>query len=367
MTRAASGSSRMPAGARATGSCRWRWPGWPRSDIAGRSGRTANRATARVSRCPSTGRSWRLIAGRRAGRRAAGGRVAVPAAWARRRTAGPGARRGDRSPRRVCRSSPGGPVPVDVGALGASAAASRPAFAHAHRRLGRRRSDGDVRGPSRTPPSSAGWSSRGGGSRRRPARPGGAMAELSVPSASARTIVYKGLVIGSRLPDLYPDLREPLAARLRGLPPALRDEHPPGLAARPAVPLDRPQRRDQHGPRQPRAGPRSGRGRRRLRDRPRAPRGRPAAVRGRLRFAVARRGARAADDDRLGADARAPDRDPRGARAAPRPASARGHAATPDGRLPGAVGRARRRSSSPTAGTSACWSTGTGCARRRSR
>ena len=37
------------------------------------------------------------------------------------------------------------------------------------------------------------------------------MAELSVPSASARTIVYKGLVIGSRLPDLYPDLRAPLS------------------------------------------------------------------------------------------------------------------------------------------------------------
>ena len=44
--------------------------------------------------------------------------------------------------------------------------------------------------------------------------------------------------------------------RLRDLPPALRDEHPSGLAARPAVPLDRPQRRDQHGARQSRAGPR---------------------------------------------------------------------------------------------------------------
>ena len=31
-----------------------------------------------------------------------------------------------------------------------------------------------------------------------------------MPSASARTIVYKGLVIGGRLPDLYPDLRAPL-------------------------------------------------------------------------------------------------------------------------------------------------------------
>ena len=40
------------------------------------------------------------------------------------------------------------------------------------------------------------------------------------------------------------------------LPPALRHEHPPDLAARPAVPAARPQRRDQHGPRQPGAGPR---------------------------------------------------------------------------------------------------------------
>ena len=37
------------------------------------------------------------------------------------------------------------------------------------------------------------------------------MAEVAVPSASARTIVYKGLVIGGRLPDLYPDLRAPLS------------------------------------------------------------------------------------------------------------------------------------------------------------
>ena len=52
---------------------------------------------------------------------------------------------------------------------------------------------------------------------------------------------------------------------VRPLPPALRDEHPADLAARPAVPLDRPQRRDRHGPGQPRAGP--GQGRRRDRRR----------------------------------------------------------------------------------------------------
>jgi glutamate synthase domain-containing protein 2/glutamate synthase domain-containing protein 1/glutamate synthase domain-containing protein 3 len=100
-------------------------------------------------------------------------------------------------------------VPVDVGALGASAAASRPAFAHAV--VGRPvRSQADPR-----PISDAVFDRRLVVARRQletAARAaGGATAALSVPSASARTIVYKGLVIGSRLPDLYPDLREPLA------------------------------------------------------------------------------------------------------------------------------------------------------------
>ena len=128
---------------------------------------------------------------------------------------------------------------------------------------------------------------------------GGVLAELAVPSASARTIVYKGLVTGGRLPDLYPDLRAPLA-RLRGLPPALCHQHAPGLAARPAVPLDRPQRRDQHGPRQSRAGPRPGRRPRRPPDRRRLLAAGPLLSAGRLRFAVARRGTRAPDLDRLG-------------------------------------------------------------------
>ncbi|HUQ77306.1 MAG TPA: glutamate synthase large subunit [Patescibacteria group bacterium] len=37
---------------------------------------------------------------------------------------------------------------------------------------------------------------------------------IAIPSASCRTIVYKGLVAGARLPDLYPDLRLP-AIRVR--------------------------------------------------------------------------------------------------------------------------------------------------------
>ena len=101
------------------------------------------------------------------------------------------------------------PVPMVVGALGASAAASRPAFAQAvvARPV---RSDVDPR-----PIADTAFERRLVVARRRletAARAaGGTMAGLSVPSASARTIVYKGLVIGSRLPDLYPDLREPLA------------------------------------------------------------------------------------------------------------------------------------------------------------
>ena len=34
--------------------------------------------------------------------------------------------------------------------------------------------------------------------------------ELSIPSASCRTIVYKGLVAGGRLAELYPDLEAPI-------------------------------------------------------------------------------------------------------------------------------------------------------------
>ena len=129
-------------------------------------------------------------------------------------------------------------VPTDVSALGAAAAASRPSFVHAI--VAR-----PAHGPDDPRPlSDDAFERRLVIARRRletaGRNAGGALAELSVPSASARTIVYKGLVIGGRLADLYPDLQASLTRRLRGLPPALRHEHPPGLAARPAVPLDRP-------------------------------------------------------------------------------------------------------------------------------
>ncbi|MFL5648170.1 MAG: glutamate synthase large subunit [Chloroflexota bacterium] len=96
-------------------------------------------------------------------------------------------------------------VPIDADALGSAAALSRPAFAHAivARPV---RSETDAR-----PVTDDAFERRLIVARRRletAARAaGGALGEISVPSASARTIVYKGLVIGGRLPDLYPDLR----------------------------------------------------------------------------------------------------------------------------------------------------------------
>jgi glutamate synthase domain-containing protein 2/glutamate synthase domain-containing protein 1/glutamate synthase domain-containing protein 3 len=92
-------------------------------------------------------------------------------------------------------------VAFEPGALGAAAAASRPSVVQAiigrpigasdgafDRRLVvvRRRLEAAIRSG------------------------GGSFAEMSVPSASCRTIVYKGLVAGPRLADLYPDLRAPV-------------------------------------------------------------------------------------------------------------------------------------------------------------
>ena len=99
-------------------------------------------------------------------------------------------------------------VPTGIEALGAAAADSRPSFAHAI--IGRPgRSAHDER-----PLTDDAFERRLIVARRRletAARAaGGLLAELSVPSASARTIVYKGLVLGGRLADLYPDLRPPI-------------------------------------------------------------------------------------------------------------------------------------------------------------
>src|SRR5687768_6534376 len=99
-------------------------------------------------------------------------------------------------------------VPMDPDALGAAAARSRPAVVQAI-----------VARPSRTaadarPVTDDAFERRLVVARRRletAARDaGGPVGELSVPSASCRTIVYKGLVAGGRLAELYPDLRTPV-------------------------------------------------------------------------------------------------------------------------------------------------------------
>ena len=99
-------------------------------------------------------------------------------------------------------------VPFDAGALGAAAAASRPLVMQAI-----------VARPPRAPGDSRplrddAFERRLVVARRRlesAARDaGGRIAELSVPSASCLTVVYKGLVTGARLDELYADLRAPV-------------------------------------------------------------------------------------------------------------------------------------------------------------
>ena len=118
------------------------------------------------------------------------------------------ARRARRSPRAACRSCAGGPCRSRPCALGASAAASRPTVAQAIVARPTRSAD-DPR-----PLGDDAFERRLVVARRRietAARAaGGAVAELSIPSASCRTIVYKGLVAGGRLAELYPDLRAPV-------------------------------------------------------------------------------------------------------------------------------------------------------------
>ncbi|MEX1172504.1 MAG: glutamate synthase large subunit [Chloroflexota bacterium] len=100
-------------------------------------------------------------------------------------------------------------VPLDPSALGAAASASRPAVVQA---LVARptRGTGDPRAIT-----DDAFERRLVVARRRLEhawREAGEQVATgsSVPSASCRTIVYKGLVLGSRLWDLYPDLRQPL-------------------------------------------------------------------------------------------------------------------------------------------------------------
>jgi glutamate synthase domain-containing protein 2/glutamate synthase domain-containing protein 1/glutamate synthase domain-containing protein 3 len=102
-------------------------------------------------------------------------------------------------------------VPTDPAALGASAAASRPAFLQA---IVARPAAPGVGSAVGARLADAAFERRLVVARRRletAARAaGGGLAELSVPSASCRTLVYKGLVAGGRLAAFYPDLAAPL-------------------------------------------------------------------------------------------------------------------------------------------------------------
>jgi glutamate synthase domain-containing protein 2/glutamate synthase domain-containing protein 1/glutamate synthase domain-containing protein 3 len=95
-------------------------------------------------------------------------------------------------------------VPTDPDALGGAARACRPAFVQAF-----------VRRPldeRRRPLTDAAFERRLVLARRRietAARAAGLDEVIAIPSASCRTLVYKGLVAGARLADLYPDLRAP--------------------------------------------------------------------------------------------------------------------------------------------------------------
>jgi len=96
-------------------------------------------------------------------------------------------------------------VPTDPAALGAAARTCRPAFVQVfvHRP--------PQHGADR-PLTDADFERRLTVVRRRletAARVAGLGDVIAVPSASARTIVYKGLVAGARLGELYPDLRDP--------------------------------------------------------------------------------------------------------------------------------------------------------------
>ena len=67
------------------------------------------------------------------------------------------------------------------------------------------------------------------------------------PSFSSRTCVYKGMLISHQLRGFYPDLRDERFGERHGARAlALLDEHVPELGARPSLPDDLPQRRDQH-------------------------------------------------------------------------------------------------------------------------
>ena len=119
-------------------------------------------------------------------------------------------------------------VPSDPGVLGPAAAAGRPAFLQAivERPVG---------------VSDARFERRLVLARRRMetvARSAGAeLAGFAIPSASARTVVYKGLVAGDRLAGLFPDLAPGIALSHVVFHQRYATNTHPRLAARPALPI----------------------------------------------------------------------------------------------------------------------------------
>ena len=74
---------------------------------------------------------------------------------------------------------------------------------------------------------------------------------LAIPSFSSRTIVYKGMLTAPQLPRFFTDLRDPrVASRLALVHSRFSTNTFPSWHARPSLPDDRPQRRDQHAARQ---------------------------------------------------------------------------------------------------------------------
>ena len=213
--------------------------------------------------------------------------------------------------------------------------------------------------------------------RHRPAAPrdrgprGRARRRLAVPSASCRTIVYKGLVAGGRLADLYPDLgagrsasRTPSSTSATRRTPNRPGGSPSHSARSPTTARSTPSAAT--GSRSA-AGPatRSAARARAVAAEPR--RRRPAPRRRRLRLAVARRDARAARRDRLGPRARRSSTAMPEALGAPSRAAPPGRDAPPrDRRLPRAVGRTGGDRLLATAAASGRSWTATACDRRPS-
>ncbi len=64
------------------------------------------------------------------------------------------------------------------------------------------------------------------------------LTQTYIPSFSARTIVYKGLLLANQVGTFYDDLRDRgLRLRAGPRPSAIQHQHLPQLAAGPPVPL----------------------------------------------------------------------------------------------------------------------------------